>query len=308
MSAETQRNSFRAAVLRGEKPELVVTDKVSTRDQSSDGVDGKLVKRSEARRADHRGKDRHRLTAENAQIRHAGKTHQAELINLSSGGAMIRCRFEPRLWDVVELDLGDGPRFEGAVRWIKNDAVGVEFAHETVIDCDPKQRAELLLEVIQRSFPDQQSVDRPDLEYVAPEPEEDLGNRTATRHPLIWKGEIHYAFDTNPVRLRNVSPGGALLEVSTYYPVGAEVMLDLADAGQFEATVSWGEEDQVGLKFIQPFDIGCLAKARPDVTPHSWQVPTFLEDRGDDSSPWHTKWRRSSIAEVRSELEGFLKR
>jgi hypothetical protein len=187
--------------------------------------------------------------------------------------------------------------------------VGIEFAHETVIDCDPKQRAELLLQVIQRTLPEQENLDGPEWEDAEDAPtEEDLGNRANSRHPLIWKGEIHYAFDTNPVRLRNVSSGGALLEVSTFYPVGAEVLLDLADAGQFEATVSWGAEDQVGLRFEQPFDIACLAKARPDITPPSWQVPAFLNPVEDDNSPWHTNWRRSSIAEVRSELEGFLKR
>ena len=307
MSDETPRNSFRAAVLRGEKPELVVTDKSPRQNPSSDGVDGDIVRRTESRRGNHRQKDRHRLTSERLVAHYDGRDLEAGLINLSSGGAMIRCDFAPKLWNPIELDLGDGPRFEGVVRWIKDDRVGIEFAHETVIDCDPKQRAELLLEVIQRSFPDQESVDGREPEEAAAEPEEDLGNRAVSRHPLIWKGEIHYAFDTNPVRLRNVSAGGALLEVSTYYPVGAEILLDLADAGQFDAVVTWGEEDQIGLRFKKPFDIACLAKARPDVTPHSWQVPTFLT-RVDDNSPWHLNWRRSSIAEVRSELEGFLKR
>lgn len=307
MSAEQPRNSFRAAVLRGEKPELVVTDKAPQRHDPR-AVKGMRVARTETRRSNHRGKDRHRLSSENVKARFKGKSHKAELINLSSGGAQIRCRFKPRLWDMVELNLGDGPQFEGAVRWIKDDRFGIEFAHETRIECDSKERAELLLEVIQRSFPDQKRLDAPDEEQeVAPAPVEDLGNRTQTRHPLIWKGEIHYAFDSNPVRLRNVSEGGALLEVSTFYPVGAAVMLDLGDAGQFDATVTWGDEDQIGVKFAAPFDIACLAKARPDVTPHSWQVPTFL-DQAEDDSPWHTKWKRSSIAEIRTELEGFLKR
>lgn len=306
MSAEQPRNSFRAAVLRGEKPELVVSDKEAKRD-SADAVNGLLVSRSETRSSNHRGKDRHRLSAESVAVRHKGKTHEGELVNLSAGGAMIRCEFKPKLWDMVQLDVGDGPHLEGAVRWIKGDSFGIEFVHETVIDCAPEERAKLLLDVIQRTFPDQQTLDPPELEPVAPEPEEDLGNRDQKRHPLIWKGEVHYSFETNPVRIRNVSAGGALIDVNAYYPVGATVMLDLGEAGQFDAEVTWGEEDQVGLKFVKPFDLACLAKARPEMMPQSWQVPTFLNQEEDDS-PWHTKWQRSSIAEIRTELEGFLKR
>jgi hypothetical protein len=310
MSAEQPRNSFRASVLRGEKVPLVVIDKAPRRGRSKDTIDAELVARSEPRRANHRGKDRHRLISERATAFHRGKRHKVELVNLSAGGAMIRGAFKPRLWDMLELELADGPRFEGAVRWIKDDQVGIEFAHETLIDCDPKKRAEVLLEVIQRSFPDQKvSLEHEHEGEIVEQPEEDLGNRGEKRHPLIWKGEIHYAFDSNPVRLRNVSAGGALLDVMTFYPVGAEIMLDLGGAGQFEAVVTWGHEDQVGVKFKQPFAIECLANARPEVTPQSWNVPDFLDRAADeDDTPWSSNWSRSSIAEFREDLEGFLKR
>lgn len=308
MSAEQPRNSFRAAVLRGEKPPLVITDKAPKPRRSKDVVDGDLVARSEQRRANHRGKDRHRLSAEHATAHHRGKKHKVELINLSAGGAMIRCDFAPPLWDMLELEIADGPRFEGAVRWIKGGRIGIEFAHETLIDCDPTKRAEVLLAVIQRSFPDQKVNLEREIEDVVEQPEEDLGNRGEKRHPLIWKGDIHYAFDSNPVRLRNVSEGGALLDVITFYPVGAEIMLDLGGAGQFEAVVTWGNEDQVGVKFKVPFDIECLANAKPEVTPHKWNVPGFLNREDEEDSPWSDKWGRSSIEEFRSDLEGFLKR
>ena len=85
------------------------------------------------------------------------------------------------------------------------------------------------------------------------------------------------------------------------------MLLDLHAAGQFFATVMWSCGDQVGLRFTKPFDIHCLANARPEVTPHSWSVPSFLDVEEDDS-PWHAQWSRSSIAELHSELEGFLKR
>jgi hypothetical protein len=309
MGVEATRNSFRAAVLSGVKPVLVVTEKTSQREGDGDALDGVRVPRSESRRGNHRGGDRHRLNGETATALYEGDSHPIEVVNLSIGGAMIRCSFSPRLWDMVELQLGDGPGLQGAVRWIKDKSIGLEFAHETRIECDPKQHAELLLAVIQRSFPDDEvRLDDPQIEEVAEVEQEDLGNRDEKRHPLIWKGEIHYAHDSNPVRLRNVSGGGALVDVAVDYPLGAEVMLDLGDAGQFFTVVQWACGDQAGLRFVQPFDVACLAKARPEVMPHSWTVPSFLTDDADDDSPWHEKWSRSSIEEIRTDLEGYLKR
>lgn len=309
MGVEGTRNSFRAAVIGGERKPLVVTDKNPQFEGQGDELDGVRIPRSETRRGDHRGGDRHRLAGETQSAVYEGKAHPVEVVNLSRGGAMIRCNFAPKLWDLVELKLGDGPGLEAAVRWIKGDSVGLEFAHETKLDCSPEERAALLLAVIQRSFPDEIRLDDPEAAEVEEErEEEDLGARDEKRHPLIWKGEIHFAHDSNPVRLRNVSAGGALVDVAVDYPLGAEVLLDLGGAGQYFAIVQWICGDEAGLKFTKPFDLACLANARPDVTPHSWNVPTFLNRGEDEDCAWHENWSRSSIAEIRSELEGYLKR
>lgn len=312
MGVEATRNSFRAAVMSGAKPSLVVTDKNPRRDGDGEALIRVRVPRSESRRGNHRGGDRHRLEGETAAAIYKGKNFPVDLVNLSRGGAMVRCSFKPRLWELVELRLGEGSLgLQAAVRWIKGDAIGLEFAHETTIECDPKQRAELLLTVIQRSFPELHvRLDDPtEEEESAPGVVgEGLGNREEKRHPLIWKGEIHYAHDSNPVRLRNISSGGALVDVVVDYPVGAEVMLDLGDAGQFFTTVKWSCGEQVGLHFDHPFDIACLAQARPEVTPHSWTVPSFLNQDDEDGSPWHENWSRSSLEDFRNDLEGFLKR
>ncbi len=50
---------------------------------------------------------------------------------------MIRADFTPRLWERVDLIFAEGAEIECAVRWIRDDRVGLEFAHETRIDCDP---------------------------------------------------------------------------------------------------------------------------------------------------------------------------
>ena len=309
MGVEATRNSFRAAVIGGEKKPLIVTDKNPRFEGEDDALDGVRVPRAETRRGDHRDADRHRLEGETAKALYKNKSRDVEIVNLSRGGAMIRCDFRPRLWDLVELRFGEGPGLEGAVRWIKGGSIGLEFAHETKLECSSEERASILLNVIQRSFPDEVTFEQSEAgNSEEMSEEEDLGARDEKRHPLIWKGEIHYAHDSNPVRLRNVSQGGALVDIAADYPLGAEVMLDLGDAGQFFVTVQWICGDQAGLRFVQPFDLACLAKARPDVTPHSWTVPTFLDRNDDEDSAWDERWGRSSIAEIRNELEGYLKR
>ena len=308
-----RRNAFRAAVLRGERKPLIVDEKQPRLEGPGDELRGLLVPRTEARRSNHRDQDRHRLTGETATAIYQGETYQVELINLSSGGAMIRAEFEPRLWELVELELGEGSSIEGAVRWVKDDCMGLEFAHETRIQCAPEDRAKLLLDVIQRSFPDVPvELEMPDHaaeDATAGGRQEgaELGNRSDIRHPLVWSGQILFAFDSNPVRLRNISEGGALVDVQMIYPVGSEVMLDLGGAGQLDATVSWAHGEQVGLRFKRPFDLGKLARLRPDLTPHEWVRPSFLDPVAESGSPWDDEWNRTPLAALRAELEGFLK-
>lgn len=314
-------NSFRRALLSGERRKLVLDEKQPRLEHrepapGDEGDDASLtagiIPRGERRHSDHREGDRHRLTDETAIVRYRGNKYTVELINLSGGGAKISAEFEPRLWDIVELQLGDGPGIECAVRWLRDGRAGLEFAHETRIDCDPKTRARLLLDTIQRSFPnldiDIDLPEQPDRAQPAPEnSQEDPGNRGEARHPLVWSGQILFAFDTNPVRLRNISVGGALVDVSTKYPVGSEVMLDLGDAGQFDAIVSWAKGEQAGLRFKQPFDLDCLARLRPDVTPHRWRKPDFLKSGAEEGSAWDEEWSRLSLSELQAKLEGFLK-
>lgn len=88
------------------------------------------VQRDVHRASNSRGEDRYRLTDEFARISHNGIDLDVELINLSGGGAMIAAAFEPLLWDHVDLHLGSHGTVECLVRWIREDRVGLEFAHE----------------------------------------------------------------------------------------------------------------------------------------------------------------------------------
>ena len=87
------------------------------------------------------------------------------------------------------------------------------------------------------------------------------------RQILIRHGSLRGPEGTIPVRLRNISEHGALIESPVQYPLGVEVLLDLGDAGQHFAAVSWTCGDKVGLKFNNLFDLRLLGGSRPEIAP-----------------------------------------
>ena len=213
----------------------------SPKGAKNDMLDSVTVPRAETRRADGRGGDRHRLTAEQAVLRHNEHEHVIELVNLSAGGAMIRGELDLMLWDHVVLVLGDHGEIDCAVRWLKDNSAGLEFAHETRIDCDPRAHDDLLRAVIRKSFPDVEvSLERPEEVERLLDPAE-VVQRRADRHPLVWNGVVYYDkshdYDAEPVRLRNISETGALVQSGNPLPKGVRVYLDMKAAGRPAATV-----------------------------------------------------------------------
>jgi hypothetical protein len=317
-------NDFRSKILTGKKskPAALLTSK-NPRNKSASGENLEVVSvaRSASRTSNHRSADRHRLTDEQlVSAKYRGKTHEVRLINLSGGGAMIEAPFRPALWDRIELELGAGGssgRLECAVRWIKNERVGLEFAHETRIDADEDTSNRLLRTVIEQSFPEvaeeatvaeaaaeEPCIKAPGESLPADEDEgvEDQRRRIEPRHPLIWSGFVHYEHETTSVRLRNISATGALIEGGPAFKVGAELLLDLDEAGTPFATVSWVCGDQAGLEFRRRFDLARLAKSKPELAPSRWSKPDYLRDESAHSSPWASEWGRLSLTELQKTL------
>ena len=264
------------------------------------------VIREETRRGDTRDQDRHRLPDEQVSLTHAGRTHSVQLVNLSGGGAMVAADFEPTLWDRVELHLGENGTVECAVRWLKGGRIGLEFAHETRLDCSADKQAAVLRDVITRTFPDLEF--EASTEPAAPATLENGEKRTDGRHALIWSGTIHHDFQSSPARLRNISETGAMVECNAPLHVGAEPLLELGEGVSIFASVAWIVGDSAGLKFHQPFDLGLLARAKPEVAPARWQAPSYLKAGTAADSPWADEWGRKSMSELKQELEGFWKR
>lgn len=261
------------------------------------------VSRTESRSSNNRIETRHRLTDEQARVTYNGDEHVVTLINLSGGGAMVGVDFEAGLWDRVDLHLGEHGSIECAVRWLRDDRVGLEFAHETRLDCSANEQAKLLRDVVTRNFPE--------IEFGVPEVSGERDgpeNRIARRHPLIWSAVLHHDYQSSTVRLRNISETGAMIQCEALLHIGSEPLLAFGDGGSLFATVMWAVGDQAGLRFSSPFDLAQLARSRPQVAPAQWKGPAYLNSAELESSPWAAEWNRMSLGELRDELEGFLKR
>jgi hypothetical protein len=301
--------NIRAKIFGGGKPgdESPVVQSKKPKGARPDGLHAVPVKRDETRKADTRDEDRHRLPDEQVRVTCAGLDHEVQLINLSGGGAMVAGDFAAKLWDRLQLHLGENGTIDCAVRWIKGDRVGLEFAHETRLDCAADKQADVLRQVIARSFPD--------IEFeVSSEPQPapadfDEEQRTDRRHPLIWSGVIHHDYQSTPVRLRNISSTGAMIDCGTPLRAGSELLLELGDSVQVFSTVAWVFGDAAGLRFDKPFDLALLARSRPEVTSAKSQRPDYLQSGAPAAdTPWDEQWDRMSLGELKQSLEGFMKR
>lgn len=299
-------NEFRAKLLGKEPTGASLLKAKGARKQPAHAAEDEsfsdlTIPRDSARQSHHRDEDRHRLASEQVAIAHDGAVQRVSLINLSGGGAMIEGATGLRLWDRVELHLGDCGPVEAAVRWIKSDRIGLEFAHETRIETGTEELATMLQAVLDRSFADvvlaaSQAVEPADAGDPEPVKAAREEHERELRHPLIWSGTIHFNHDSTPVRLRNISSGGALIEGGATCPVGAELLLDLGGGGTIFATVHWARGDTVGLKFHTAFDLAQLAAARPEITSARWVAPDYLRTDRSAMSPWASQWGRIDLA------------
>src|SRR5579864_2096303 len=294
--------NIRAKIFGGAVDEPILPSKKPKRART-DTLQGINVSRDAQRRTNDRISDRHRLSDERAQITYNGEVLEVQLVNLSGGGAMVAGAFEPLLWDRVDLHLGNHGTIECAVRWIREGRVGLEFAHETQLDWPSDEVARVLRQVIERSFPHIRFSESCEPEPCKSDPTLEE-NRSAPRHPLIWSGTLHHDFESVPVRIRNISSTGAMIETNALILIGAEPLLELSAEVSLSSTVEWAVGDQIGLRFHSPLELKLLAEAKPKLATSDWTPPSYLDP---DANPYEDRWGRLNLNDLRHELEGFLK-
>ena len=68
--------------------------------------------------------------------------------------------------------------------------------------------------------------------------DKETDNRQHPRHEIPLEGTLHYRGDTTPCRVRNISAGGALIEVETNIRPGHAVDIELPELGKMAGRVT----------------------------------------------------------------------
>jgi len=105
-----------------------------------------------------------------------------------------------------------------------------------------------------------------------------IGFSRPPRHRLIRNGRLRWDGHCVPVRLRNISEGGAMVDCDSALAPGTAVSLDLDETGTVAAEIRWEQRGQLGLRFDRPFNLARLAPAgTPPVRAPAMVVPEYLK-------------------------------
>ncbi|HEX9954145.1 MAG TPA: PilZ domain-containing protein, partial [Allosphingosinicella sp.] len=211
------------------------------------------------------------------------KKHKVKVVNVSSRGAMVASDVEARIGEKVDLLFTDKNKTNCVVRWVREGRIGVEFLNETI-------------------FWDSAQTNGPVFRYGSAD-EAGAGPREVvereTRQTLLRNGTLYWSGISIPVRLRNISAGGARIESERELRPGVEVELDLGEAGFQYAEVRWAKDGQIGLRFAAEFDLDSLAPAAPTAAdlPPPVLKPAYLETETQPDSPWAARFERLKLTD-----------
>ena len=118
------------------------------------------------------------------------------------------------------------------------------------------------------------------------------------RHSLIRRGSLSWDGGSLPVRLRNISADGAMIESGNVMEPGSEVELDLADGLRLTGQVRWSQDGRVGLKFAESFDLQRLGTAARKAGSRILR-PDYLRSELDPESPWAARQDKLTIKDVK---------
>ena len=275
-------HELRSTILSGEPKASLVARKGKTKAEGAGpgGLAKIAIKRQEARMTDQRLEDRQRGIVESSTIVFRRRRLEVAVVNVSSRGAMIRAEIEPRIGEKIELLFDGKSRTRCIVRWVREGRIGLEFADETIL----------------------WTSDRSDGPVFQSEKSEAPAVHAVTdrepRQKLLRAGTLYWSGISIPVRLRNISGGGARVESGRELCPGSEVELDLGEAGFQIAQVRWSKDGQVGLKFAQSFNIESLAPSHQAERPPEVLKPAYLETELQADSPWAARFERLSLTDL----------
>lgn len=275
-----EMHELRSTILSGEPKPALVARKGKTKAESASvgGLSKIAIKRQEARVTDQRLEDRLRGIVESTTIIFRRRRQDVAVVNVSSRGAMIRGDIEPRIGEKLDLLFDGKNRTASIVRWVREGRIGVEFASETILWTSDRAGGPVF-----------QPSETPAVHAVA---------EREPRQKLLRAGTLYWSGISIPVRLRNISGGGARVESGRELCPGSEVELDLGEAGFQVAEVRWSKDGQVGLRFAETFDIESLAPSHQAERPPEVVKPAYLETELQPDSPWAARFEKLSLTDL----------
>ena len=277
-------HELRSTILSGEpKPALVARKGKSKAEGAGAGGLSKIaIKRQEARVTDQRLEDRLPGIVESTTVVFRRRRQDVGVVNVSSRGAMIRGEIDPRIGEKIDILFDGKTRTKCIVRWVREGRVGVEFMEETIFWTSDRSSCPV--------FQPAKS-ETPAIHAVA---------EREPRQKLLRAGTLYWSGISIPVRLRNISGGGARVESGRELCPGSEVELDLGEAGFQVAEVRWSKDGQVGLRFAQEFDIESLAPSQQAERAPEVLKPAYLETELQPDSPWAARFEKLTLTDLKS--------
>ena len=281
-------HELRSTILSGEqRPASLVARKGKAKGEAPKpgGLAKIAIRREEARVTDQRLEDRLFGVVERTTIVFRRRRHEVDVVNVSSRGAMIVAEIEPRIGEKIDIQFSDANRTRCVVRWIRDGRIGLEFVDETIFW--------------------ETGGHGPVFHYEKPEPAAPGVNPPhiavdrEPRQTLLRAGTLYWSGISIPVRLRNISEGGARVESGRELCAGAEVELDLGDGNFAFAEVRWSKDGQIGLRFADAFDIDTLAPSQAGERPPEVLKPAYLETELQPDSPWAARYERLSLTDLK---------
>lgn len=277
-------HDLRSSILAGpaERPATPVAPKKAKSSGGLGGLTAIAVKRQETRITNQRCEDRLRDIVEETVMVFRRKKVPVRVVNVSSRGAMIQSDVEARIGEKIDLLFTEKNKTKCVVRWMREGRVGLEFLNETI-------------------FWDSAQTNGP---VFRCDTDEKSGPRAvADREPrqtLLRSGTLYWSGISIPVRLRNISAGGAQLEAPREFAPGVEVELDLGEAGFQYAEVRWAKDGQIGLRFAAEFDLDSLASTPQHSVdaPQPVLKPAYLETETQPDSPWAARFERLKLSDL----------
>lgn len=212
-------------------------------------------------------------------IRFRKGVHAGKVVNTSSSGAMIEADIEPLIGEAIELRFGEGGLVPGIARWVRERRIGVEFGVGDILGGDERQDFVFGLSAVDEAENDDEA------------PSEREPRQAVIRTAMIRAGSRRM-----PVRLCNLSPGGAMLECEQFLNPGSEVALEMAGGVVVTAKVRWSNGSRAGLSFdaaINPAGLGSLPIPPPTVL-----KPSYLDGEFDPNSPWAARFDKLTMREL----------